>query len=106
MSLARLLAHDEPIACTAKTFVPVEFANELAKQLRAERLSQRLFRLLPPDSIMCAPEFKRPKSLEETPLDLPLAELHGLKFRPQNPAKAAHVRRNDAIAVIGAYSWE
>ena len=105
MSLARLLAHNETLECKSKTLVPREFAEELAKQLRAEKISRRLFRLFPPESILSAPEFNH-KWEAEQPLDLPLAELHGIRFKPSNPALQAKLRRADAINVLGAYAWE
>ena len=104
VSLARLLAHDESLASTSKTLVPVEFCQEMARQLRVEKISRRLYRLFPPESILTAPQFNHARS--DTPLELPSAEIHGLHFRPQDPARQAKMRHADAMAVISEYAWE
>jgi hypothetical protein len=51
VSLARLLAHYESEKSSATTLVPMEFCRELARGMRAEKISKRLYRLFPPDSI-------------------------------------------------------
>ncbi len=106
MSLARLLAHYEsPASPAAKTLVPVEFCQELARGLRAEKITRRLYRLLPPGSVFSpAKDFPQPHSTGE-PLQLPTPEIYGLKYKPSNPARQRAARRADAIAILGEYRW-
>ena len=108
MSLARLLAHSESPASAGVTLVPVEFCQELARGLRAEKITRRLYRLLSPDSaISCAtnyPQFK-PES-ENLGFNLNSSvELPGLRFAPANPGGRRAARRADAIAAINEYMW-
>jgi hypothetical protein len=107
VSLARLLAHYESEKSSAVTLVPVEFCQELAKGLRAEKITRRLYRLLPPDSVFShAGDFPQLKSEPVEQLNLASRmELPGLKFIPSDPARRRAARRADAMATLAEYVW-
>jgi hypothetical protein len=90
------------------TLVPVEFCQELARGLRAEKITRRLYRLLPPDSaISCASDFRQFKAApapEAFNLNSSV-ELPGLRFVPPDPIRRKAARFADAIAVIHEYIW-
>jgi hypothetical protein len=111
VSLARLLAHYETAQSSSRTLVPAEFCEELARSLRAEKITRRLYRLLPPDSIFTnATDFPQTQNFTPTDNDsLNLnsrCELPGLRFVPPDAAARRAARRADAIAAIGEYVWE
>ena len=89
------------------TLVPVEFARDLAQSMRAEKITRRLYRLFPPDSIFTPakdfPQSHRPA--EEQSLELGSPEIHGLHFKPADPARQKAMYRADALAVLQEYAW-
>lgn len=106
-TLARLLAHHETAQSSSRTLIPVEFAQELARSLRAEKITRRLYRLLSPDSVFSpAKDFPQTHFTPGKPISLPPREVAGCKFVPADPARQAALRRADAMAVIDAYGWE
>ena len=133
MSLARLLAHYDSSDSRHETLVPVEVCRELARQLKAEKISQRLYRMLSPESVFpvqdfpqsstsnqaailsavctCKIEHRKPKtSPRECPVDqhrlgLAAREIPGCRFMSPNYRRQAAAKRADAIAVLGEYQW-
>lgn len=89
------------------TLVPLEFCQELAKGLRAEKITQRLYRLLPPDSACSlASEFHNLVPEREEQFNLASGmELPGLRYIPSDPARRRAARHADAIAAIQEYQW-
>lgn len=104
---ARLLAHWESPASKYKTLVPVDFARQLARALRAEKISQRLYRLLPPDSPITANSsfsFTCDASPEAINLNSRV-ELPGLRYMPSDPVRRRAARRAEAMVAISEYAW-
>jgi hypothetical protein len=87
--------------------VPVEFCQELAKGLRAEKITRRLYRLLPPDSVFSrASDFPQLRLITDEQLNLnSRVELPGLRYIPSNPGQRRAARHADAIAALGEYLW-
>ena len=75
--------------------------------MRAEKITRRLYRLFPPDSIFTpAKDFPQSHCLgAEEPLNIPSPEIHGLHFKPADPARQKAMYRADALAVLGEYVW-
>jgi hypothetical protein len=75
--------------------------------MAAERISQVLIRMLPPDSVFLPardfPQNARPE--EGQSLSLPALEVSGLHFQPADPIAAANFRRTHAIHVLEEYCW-
>ena len=75
--------------------------------MRAEKITRRLYRLFPPDSIFTPakdfPQSHRPA--EEQSLELGSPEIHGLHFKPADPARQKAMYRADALAVLQEYAW-
>jgi hypothetical protein len=107
VSLARLLAHYESAESSSRTLVPVAFCQELARSLRAEKITRRLYRLLSPDGVFSpAKDFPQTHFEAGNVLVLPPREVSGCKFVPADPARQAAMRRADAMAVLGEYVWQ
>ena len=118
------------------TLVPVEFARDLAQSMRAEKITRRLYRLFPPDSIFTPakdffPQTHRPEDVDmsavctchiENRSDVKKTprhecavdkhrqfeasgEIHGLHFKPADPARQKAMYRADALAVLEEYVW-
>lgn len=106
MSLARLLAHYETAQSPHETLVPVEVCEELARNLCAEKISRRLYRMLSPDSpFPVAAKFPASTLTAEQEFKLGPGEVSGLRFRRPNPAHHAQVRRKEIVASIQEYQW-
>jgi hypothetical protein len=103
VSLARLLAHYESEKSSATTLVPMEFCRELARGMRAEKITRRLYRLFPPDSIFTpAKDFPQPHGEIGK---LGPGEIAGLRFKHPNPARLKRVRWAETIQLLGEYTW-
>ena len=97
-----LLAHHEPRDARPTSFIPADQADFLLEQLAAEPISQRVIRMLPPDSVFFAfSEISKenPRScavLGSLPAvvqisGLPPTELPGLRFQPPADQRFRHV---------------
>jgi len=102
-----VLAHYQDRSARATDLIPSDVADQLVQRMAAERISRRIIRLLSPDSVFLpAKAFRQPQHQQpETPLNLPMAEIHGLRFLPSDPARARAARRADAMACIQEYVW-
>lgn len=107
VSTVAVLAHYESRTATPSTFVPGEVADVMVQRMAAERLSRRLIRLLPPDSVFHAakdfPQCHTPV-LDES-LSLPNAELPGLRFVLPTAESWRLARHAAAVASIRDYCW-
>ena len=84
-------------------------ADVLVQRMAAERISRRVVRLLPPDSVFLpAKLFPQARAFypEAEPLGLPPAELPGLLFVHPNPAAYGRTRRAEALLVVSEYAWQ
>lgn len=104
MSLARLLAHYETADSPHETLVDVEVCRELARQLVAEKITRRLYRMLSPDSpFPVTRNFPQPRFNEV--MDFGSGEIPGLHFHRPNPAHHAEVRRTETVSLLQEYQW-
>ena len=65
------------------------------------------YRLFPPDSIFTpAKDFPQSHRLAaEESMNLASCEIHGLHFKPADPARQKAMYRADALAVLQEYVW-
>jgi hypothetical protein len=80
-----VLEHFQPSGIRATTHVPQQIAEDLVQRMVAERVSQRLIRMLPPGSIFPV-KAAFPNSASYIPEKLPPVEVEGTYFEP--PASA------------------
>ena len=103
-----VLAHYQDRSARATDLIPSDVADQWVQCMAAERISRRIIRLLPPDSIYPrAQNFPQNHSYcePETPLGLPSAEVHGLQFERPNPQSYAAARRQEALNTVELYAW-
>lgn len=110
MSSAGVLAHYESANARPTTFIPLEVAEQLARRMAAERISRRLFRMLPPNSVFLpAKDFPQTRSHQtpEQPLDLDRAELPGVRclFSPEIFARWRAKRFDAIVGMLEDYCW-
>ena len=75
-----VLAHYQPLDTRPATHVAPGTADLLVQRMIAERITQRLIRMLPPDSIFPVAEF-RPERRCYVPEKLPPKEVANVKFQ-------------------------
>jgi hypothetical protein len=81
---AGLLAHYQPLDVRPRTHILVEVAEIMVGRLVAERITRKLYRLLPPDSPFPVAKFC-PESRRYVPEKLPPREVNGTYFQaPQS----------------------
>lgn len=82
-----VLAHYQSVEVRATTHVPREVADELVRRMICERVSNKLIRMFPPQSLYLAARSNRPPTYS-TPERMPPREVGGCVFRgPKNPLK-------------------
>ena len=88
-----VLAHNQPATAKARTHLPRDVAAELVQRMGAERLTSKLIRMFPPDSVF--PLLKPAIGAHYyVPAKLPPAELPGIYFSGPTPpwlAQSANV---------------
>jgi len=104
----RVLAHNQSAGSgRTSALVPFDIADLMVQRMAAERISRRVIRLFSPDSIFLPakdfPQTHRPE--EGEPLNQPSPEIHGLHFKPADPARQKAMYRADALAVLEEYVW-
>ena len=101
-----VLAHYELRTAVPRDFIPKAIAEMMLARMAAERISRRVIRLFSPESIFLpAKLFPQTHFTENEPLDLPRAELPGLRFIPTDRTHAAKIRHQDALNTISQYLW-
>jgi hypothetical protein len=87
--------------------VEAEVADVLVQRMAAERISRRVVRLLPPDSVFLpAKNFPQTHYQPDQPLGLPPAELPGLHFVHPDPVAYRRMLRAEALLVVSEYVWQ
>lgn len=114
-SNAGVLAYYEKRASTPTQFIPRDVADVLVKRLIAERISNRVIRLLHPRSVFCAKSaaqvFPQPftfRSADPEPINLEACEIPGLRFLldADRVARWRRVRRDAVVSACMEYEWE
>jgi hypothetical protein len=81
-----VLSHHQPAGSRTGTFVPRDVADELVRRLAAERISAKVIRMMPPDSVFLpALELfllSDGSAVRYIPSQLPPAEIATCKFIP------------------------
>jgi hypothetical protein len=76
------LAHDQPLGTKPKTFIARDDADQLLREMFAERISAKLIRAFPPDS-----PFRRLRVQDRTKITFSSGEVSGTRFQaPRDPA--------------------
>lgn len=90
MPQVAVLSPNQPSSAHASTFMRREDAEFLLKRLILEKISARVYRMLPPDSVflVARPEL-HPAFTRAVEVDLPLGsgEIGNCKFRPPQSAE-------------------
>ena len=89
-----LLAHYSPRDAKRGTKVPADVAELLVRRLAAERITQNVYRLLPPNSVFAK---LIPTTAYFVPLKLGSGEIPGVKFVPPASAIASTVPRSRSL---------
>lgn len=106
---AGILAHYDSRTKRPTQFIPRGVADMMVQRLVAERISRRIIRLLPPESIFQAAKFfPQPSSPSLEAINLDSPELPGLRFvlPPEAIAAWRLVRAKAAVALAAEYRWE
>jgi hypothetical protein len=83
-----VLAHNQALGTPASTRVPADVAEELVRRLVCEKISQKLIRMLAPESVFRAPRAEQPIAIANcVPEKLPPREVSGCVFRGPKPAR-------------------
>lgn len=87
-----VLAHYQPLGVRPTTHVPREAADDLVRRMICERISAKVIRMLPPESVcLAATRADRPAAypVHDLPADdMPGDELPGIYFQDPNPARS------------------
>ena len=78
----RVLAHYQPLDCRPAAQVREEIADLLVARLVAVRISRKLIKMLPPDSVCLAASKFLPPSVRNVPDKMPPREVAGTYFQP------------------------
>jgi hypothetical protein len=86
-----VLAHYQPLDCHPGTSLPETVAEEMVQRMVAERISRKLIRMLPPDSVFPVANLC-PQTRRYIPEKLPPREVNGTYFQPprSNTWRLAH----------------
>jgi hypothetical protein len=112
-SNAGVLAHYESRTARPTQFIPRDVADVMVQRLAAERISQRVIRLLDPRSAFNAASpagFPQPDNRpidNSEPLNLQAAEIPGLRFvlDAERVARWRETRRRFAKEAVLLYRW-
>lgn len=93
-----MLAHYQPRESRPSTSVPGDVAHLLLNRLAAEKISHKVIRMLPPESVL-SPVRAIPER-NFVPAKLPPAELGNTRRRPSSGENPAYLRRRKAMSLL------